>query len=64
LREVRLGPTVDGRSAVLEGLAVGEQVVLEGLDRLREGSDVTIVSDPPAQPAGGSAPPSPVPPSR
>lgn len=43
LRQVRLGPTVEGRTAVLEGLAAGESVVLEGLDRLREGGDVVVV---------------------
>jgi multidrug efflux system membrane fusion protein len=45
LREVRLGPTVEGRSAVLEGLAAGEAVVLEGLDRLREGSEVIVAGE-------------------
>lgn len=45
LRDVRIGPTVEGRAAVLDGLAVGEPVVLEGLDRLREDSDVRIVGD-------------------
>ncbi len=53
LRDVKLGPTVDGRVAVTEGLAVDEAVVLEGLDRLREGSDVRIVAD-----ANGPRPPS------
>lgn len=50
LRNVRLGATVDGRSAILEGLRPGEQVVLEGIDRLREGSPVTLVETPPATP--------------
>jgi multidrug efflux system membrane fusion protein len=50
LRNVRLGVTVDGRSAILEGLRPGEQVVLEGIDRLREGSPVTLVEAPPATP--------------
>ncbi len=51
LRDVKLGPTVDGRTAVTEGLAAGEPVVLEGLDRLREGSPVTLM------PEAGFAPP-------
>jgi len=46
LRDVRLGATVDGRSAVLEGVAAGEPVVLEGIDRLREGSDVRLIDGP------------------
>jgi len=44
LRDVKLGATVEGRTAVLDGLAVGEPVVLEGLDRLREDSDVRVVN--------------------
>jgi multidrug efflux system membrane fusion protein len=56
LREVRLGATVDGWTAVLEGLAAGEQVVLEGIDRLREGSDVVQVEGPVAEPVAASAP--------
>jgi multidrug efflux system membrane fusion protein len=51
LRNVRLGATVDGRAAVLEGLAAGEPVVLEGIDRLREGSEVRLVDGP-----GGAKP--------
>lgn len=53
LRDVRLGATVDGRSAVIEGVAAGEPVVLEGIDRLREGSDVRLIDGPtgPASPA-------------
>lgn len=46
LRDVRLGATVDGRSAVLEGIAAGEPVVLEGIDRLREGSEVRLIDGP------------------
>jgi len=60
LRQVRLGPTVDGRAAVLEGLVVGEAVVLEGLDRLREDSPVVVVPDgAPVAPAAKAIPPSP-----
>jgi multidrug efflux system membrane fusion protein len=57
LREVKLGPTVDGRSAVVEGLAAGEAVVLEGLDRLREDSDVVVAGEGPAGQGADSAPP-------
>lgn len=56
LRDVRVGPTVEGRTAVLEGVAAGESVVLEGMDRLRDGSPVTVVNgDGPAEGRGGPA---------
>ncbi len=54
LREVRAGATVGGRAAILEGLTAGEQVVLEGIDRLREGAEVNVVGAPVA-PAAESA---------
>lgn len=55
LRDVRLGATVDGRSQVIEGLAAGEAVVLEGIDRLREGAEVNLVEGP-AGPQDAAAP--------
>ncbi|HIQ52189.1 MAG TPA: efflux RND transporter periplasmic adaptor subunit [Pseudomonas pachastrellae] len=42
VREVTLGASADGRVAVTSGLEAGEQVVLEGLDRLRDGKEVVI----------------------
>ena len=42
VREVTLGASADGRVAVTSGLQAGEQVVLEGLDRLRDGKEVVI----------------------
>lgn len=51
VRMLVLGPTEGDRVAVTQGLAVGEQVVLEGLDRLREGRVVQVV-DTPAPAAG------------
>lgn len=42
LRHVKLGPNEAGKVAVLENLAVGETVVVEGADQLREGSRVDI----------------------
>jgi multidrug efflux system membrane fusion protein len=53
LRDVQLGATVDGRAAVLAGLVVGEQVVLEGIDRLREGAEVRLVEGPPGPDSAG-----------
>lgn len=43
VRQVRLGASHQGRVAVLEGLEDGDRVVLEGLDRLREGGKVEVV---------------------
>lgn len=43
VRDVVLGATSDGRVEVLEGLEEGERVVLEGIDRLRDGARVEVV---------------------
>lgn len=43
VRQVKLGASHEGRVAVAEGLQAGERVVLEGLDRLREGAKVEVV---------------------
>jgi membrane fusion protein, multidrug efflux system len=56
VRPVTLG-VVDGeRVAVIKGLSVGEIVVTEGGDRLRDGAQVLLPSATPA-PAGGARPP-------
>lgn len=39
-REIRLGPVVDGLRVVREGLAAGEQIVVNGLQRVRPGVPV------------------------
>jgi len=39
-REVRLGPVVDGRQAVTDGLRSGERVVTSGLVMLQPGMTV------------------------
>jgi len=52
LRNVQLGASDGDRIAILEGIAAGERVVVEGLDRLREGSAVVVVDD---DEAGNSA---------
>ena len=49
VRPVKLGPTDGGYSAVTSGLQVGEKVVTDGTDRLRDGAKVTV--PPPAQAA-------------
>jgi membrane fusion protein, multidrug efflux system len=50
-RPVRLGQRTAGTVEVLEGLEVGEPVVLEGMQRLRDGAGVRL----PEQPAAGAA---------
>jgi membrane fusion protein, multidrug efflux system len=52
VRDVVLGPSDGTRQAILKGLAPGERVVLEGIDRLRDGRPVSIID-------GASAPPAP-----
>ena len=44
VRQVQLGAAHGDRVAVAEGLEAGERVVLEGLDRLHEGSRVEVVT--------------------
>lgn len=44
-RLVTLGATADGQVAVTDGLAERELVVLEGLDRLRDGREVVISNE-------------------
>lgn len=47
VRDIVLGPADGPEQAVLSGLQAGEPVVLEGIDRLREGRDVVVVEDAP-----------------
>jgi RND family efflux transporter MFP subunit len=44
-RSVRLGPAVDGKRVVRSGLAAGEQIVVNGLQRVRPGMPVTPQTD-------------------
>lgn len=41
-RKVSLGPTDGDRIAVIEGVRLGDVVVVDGADRLRDGSQVTL----------------------
>jgi multidrug efflux system membrane fusion protein len=45
-RPVTLGPIVDGLRVVRSGLKAGEPVVVNGLQRIRPGAQVTAVPDP------------------
>jgi multidrug efflux system membrane fusion protein len=42
IRTVKVGPSVDDRTAITAGLQVGERVVTEGGDRLADGSAVRL----------------------
>ena len=54
VRTVERGVATNDVIAVTQGLALGERVVTEGGDRLREGARVQLASDRPASgPAGG-----------
>ena len=53
-RIVRVGPDIDGKTEVLEGLALGDSVVVAGQALLRDGSAVRVV--PPMAP-GETSPP-------
>ncbi len=50
VRPVKVGPTDGGYMAVLSGLQVGEKVVTDGTDRLRDGAPVIV--PPPTQGQG------------
>jgi membrane fusion protein (multidrug efflux system) len=50
IRNVRVGPRIDGLWVIEEGVAPGERVVVEGLQKVRNGSSVT--PQPYPQPAG------------
>jgi membrane fusion protein (multidrug efflux system) len=50
-RNVAVGPRVDSNWVIEQGVKAGERVVVEGLQRIREGIMVT----PTTAPAGGEA---------
>ena len=45
VRKLKVGATDGQNSVILEGLKAGERLVLEGTDRLREGTKVEVVED-------------------
>jgi multidrug efflux system membrane fusion protein len=55
-RAVQLGRLVDGLRAVTAGLAPGERVVVNGLQRVRPGARVRAAEEPMAPPAAPGAP--------
>lgn len=51
VRKVTIGPVDGERTSIVSGVALGERVVTDGSDRLREGAKITIPAD---QPTGAS----------
>jgi multidrug efflux system membrane fusion protein len=49
MRRITLGALEGDRTAVIDGLKEGEQVVLEGIDRLWDGKDVKVMDQPLAE---------------
>lgn len=45
IKPLKIGPSDGNNTVVTEGLAAGDRVVLEGTDRLKEGSEVEVVND-------------------
>ncbi|MEZ1318330.1 MdtA/MuxA family multidrug efflux RND transporter periplasmic adaptor subunit [Pseudomonas fluorescens] len=45
IRPLKVGASDGENTVVIEGLKAGERVVLEGTDRLKEGSEVEVVND-------------------
>jgi multidrug efflux system membrane fusion protein len=53
VRDVVVGPSDGATQSIAKGLEVGERVIVEGVDRLREGRVVVAVGDAPAPSAKG-----------
>jgi len=45
IRKLKVGASDGQNSVILEGLKAGDRLVLEGTDRLREGTKVEVVED-------------------
>ena len=45
IRSLKTGPSDENSTVITDGLAAGDRVVLEGTDRLKDGSDVEVVND-------------------
>ncbi|MFM0669096.1 MdtA/MuxA family multidrug efflux RND transporter periplasmic adaptor subunit [Paraburkholderia sediminicola] len=52
VRPVKVGPVDGERTSIQSGLAVGERVVIDGSDRLKEGAKITIPADKPRGASG------------
>jgi membrane fusion protein, multidrug efflux system len=56
VRSIKLGPTDGPMAAVTSGLSAGDQVVVDGTDRLRDGAKVRIPGATEQRPATGGKP--------
>jgi multidrug efflux system membrane fusion protein len=45
VRPLKVGPVDGERTSIASGLAIGERVVIDGSDRLREGAKITVAPD-------------------
>ncbi|ASW00485.1 MdtA/MuxA family multidrug efflux RND transporter periplasmic adaptor subunit [Paraburkholderia aromaticivorans] len=54
VRPVKIGPVDGERTSIKTGLAVGERVVIDGSDRLKEGAKITIPAGKPRGASGAS----------
>ncbi|MFM0004424.1 MdtA/MuxA family multidrug efflux RND transporter periplasmic adaptor subunit [Paraburkholderia dipogonis] len=52
VRPVKVGPVDGERTSIQSGLTVGERVVIDGSDRLKEGAKITIPADKPRGASG------------
>lgn len=57
VRTVQRGLATADKVAIASGLQVGERVVTEGADRLKDGASVTLPGDAAGRPAGGASRP-------
>ncbi|KVG61749.1 MdtA/MuxA family multidrug efflux RND transporter periplasmic adaptor subunit [Burkholderia pseudomultivorans] len=55
VRKVKTGPVDGERTSIIDGVALGERVVTDGSDRLREGSKISIPADKPKGASGAGA---------
>jgi multidrug efflux system membrane fusion protein len=56
MKQIKTGISQDGETSVVEGLDVGEQVVVDGAERLREGSKVEVKEKDQPGKSGGKGP--------
>lgn len=52
VRKVATGPVDGERTSIVSGVAIGERVVIDGSDRLREGAKISIPADKPKGASG------------
>jgi multidrug efflux system membrane fusion protein len=55
VQKVTTGPTDSKNTVILTGLAAGDNVVIDGVDRLRDGAKVNVRNNVAATPANGAA---------